>query len=421
MLLSSLDALLLYILTIPIVMKYRILPIDGTPYWLFGLLFFILTVHVGISMYPEILGLWKKRLELIKNICFMLVFVIVLGGVTISSMADRAKTAPVYNVHDIILQQEAAMRFLIVGKNPYKESYFGTPVESFNYDEPGNTEAINPALYHFVMPPWYLLFPFSFYYTARPLVGYFDGRFASLFCMVGLLGVIWMWFKDKRFARIAIALTAFSPAVFDYFLEGRSDIFAYFWLIASLYLLEHKKHIWSAVFLGLACMSKQTIWFVLPFYATYVWIIEHKSVRKMMTMGSTVLVVIGALSLPFIVWDYKAFFDSVIFYLSGNAPHSYPVSGYGLSMILHEFGWITDIHAYYPFAYWQLFFGFPLLIWLVYWLARSPHMSKLLIAYGMLLTIVWYCSRYFNNSHLGYISMIFVLGLLKDADERAHI
>lgn len=414
----TLDALLLYILAIPIVMKYRILPVDGTPYWLFGILFLLLTVNVLISGYPAILGTWKKYIEHVKNGILIVVLSIVLGGVMITSMVDRAKTAPVYGVHDIILQQEAAMRFLIVGKNPYKETYFGTPVESFNYDEPGNTEAVNPALYHFVMPPWYLLFPFSFYYTARPVLGYFDGRFALLFCMVGLLLVIWKWFKHPGIARVAVIVTALSPAVFDYFIEGRSDVFALFWIVSALYLVEKKKYIWSGVFAALAFMSKQTTWFVFPFYAMYMWMSMPKSKKLIIPTAFVIGVVILLLTSPFILWDAKAFFDSVIFYLSGNAPHSYPVSGYGLSMVLREFGVISDIHAFYPFAYWQGFFGLPALIGLLLWVRKAPTMSKLLISYGVLLTIIWYTSRYFNNSHLGYISMIIVLGLTKDADEQ---
>jgi hypothetical protein len=237
--------------------------------------------------------------------------------------------------------------------------------------------------------------------------------------MVGLLIVIWKWFKHPPIARIAIILTAFSPAVFDYFIEGRSDVFALFWLVAALYLLERKKYIWSAIVMALAFMSKQTIWFVFPFYLLYLWSVLRKSMVKMIPSLFAFSIVIAVLTIPFIVWDAKAFFDSVIFYLSGNAPHSYPVSGYGLSMVLREFGYIKDIHAYYPFIYWEALFGLPVLVALAIWLRKTPTMSKLLIAYGILLTVIWYTSRYFNNSHLGYISMIFVLGLTKDADEQA--
>lgn len=414
----TLDALLLYALSIPIVMQYRLLPIDGTPYWLFGILFIVLTTNVVISGYPNILGAWKKHLDKIKDIILVIVLSIVLVGVLGTAMVDRARTAPVYGVHDIILQQEAAMRYLIVGKNPYKETYFGTQVESFNYDEPGDTEAVNPALYHFVMPPWYLLFPFSFYYSARPVLGYFDGRFVSLFCMIALLLIIRKWFRHPAVGRSAIILSALSPAVFDYFIEGRSDVFAFFWLVFSLFLLERKKYIWSAVVVALAFMSKQTTWFVFPFYFVYMWVSIRASIKRVIASLSVILIVVMILAIPFMVWDSRAFLNSVIFYLSGNAPHSYPVSGYGLSMVLKEVGIISDIHAYYPFAIWQAVFGIPALLGLSMWLRKSPAMSKLLIAYGVLLTIIWYTSRYFNNSHLGYISMIFVLGLAKDADEQ---
>ena len=414
----TLDALLLYALAIPIVMQYRLLPIDGTPYWLFGILFIVLTANVVISGYPNILGIWKKHLDRIKDIFLVIVLSIVLVGVMVTAIVDRARTAPVYGVHDIILQQEAAMRFLIVGKNPYKETYFGTQVESFNYDEPGDTEAVNPALYHFVMPPWYLLFPFSFYYSVRPVVGYFDGRFVSLFCMIALLFVIRKWFKHPAVGRTAIILSALSPAVFDYFIEGRSDVFAFFWLIFSLWLLERKKYLWSAGVIALAFMSKQTTWFVFPFYAVYMWVSMRASYVRMIPSLAVIGVVVALLAAPFMVWDSAAFLNSVIFYLSGNAPHSYPVSGYGLSMVLKEIEIIRDIHAYYPFAVWQAVFGIPALIGLSMWLRKAPAMSKLLVAYGVLLTIIWYTSRYFNNSHLGYISMIFVLGLAKDADEQ---
>lgn len=414
---KSLDALLLYALTIPIVMKYRILPVEGTPYWLFGILFALLTFNVGISIYPDFLGRLKKRIELIKQVVFFAVIIIVLGGVTITAMVDRARVAPVYGVHDIILQQEAAMRYLLVGKNPYKETYFGTPVESFNYDEPGNTEATNPALYHFVMPPWYVLFPFSLYYSVRPVVGFFDGRFASLFAMIGLLSILWVWFRPLSLARAAITLTAFSPAVFDYFLEGRSDVFALFWLVASLYLLDRKQFIWSSVMLGLACMSKQTTWFILPFYAVFLWVTQKSRTRTLIHAMCITGSVIVFLCLPFLLWDPNAFVQSVVFYLSGNAAHSYPVSGYGLSMVLRELGVIGDIHAYYPFVLWQAIFGLPVLAVLLIWIKKTPSMSRIFIAYGVFLTVIWYMSRYFNNSHVAYISMIFVLGLLKDSQE----
>lgn len=417
MLALVIDSVLLFAFAIPVVMKYRILPVDRTPYWLFGILFFIMTAHCFVSFYPEVLGVYRKHLEKLKMLFLTLTIAITLGGAVVTAMFDRARTAPVYGVHDIILQQESAMRYLIVGKNPYKETYFGTQVEMYNYDEPGNTEAVNPALYHFVMPPWYVLFPFIFYYTSIPAVGFFDGRMALLFTMGMLLIALWHWYRDKRLARIAIIMTALSPSVVDYFIEGRSDAFALSWLVVSLVLLRSKRYVWSGVMLALALMSKQTTWFVVPFYVLYVWnrTAEHRA--DFWRTGVAVSIVSLFLAAPFMAWDFRAFVESVVLYLTGNSLTSYPVSGYGLGMVLHSFGIIRDIHAYYPFIYWQVAFALPLLASLLRWLSRKPTESRLVISYTVFLTVYWYLSRYFNNSHLGYLSMLFVVGGLKVVDE----
>lgn len=419
MLAAVLDSVLLFAFAIPVAMKYRILPVEGTPYWLFGMLFFILGAHCFVSVYPDVLGVYKKHLDKIKMFFVLVTIAITLGGVVVTAMFDRARTAPVYGVHDIILQQEAAMRYLLVGKNPYKETYFGTQVEMFNYDEPGNTEAVNPALYHFVMPPWYVLFPFAFYYTAIPVLGFFDGRMALLFTMGMLVTALWYWYRDKAIARIAMIMTALSPSVVDYFVEGRSDVFALSWLVVSLVLLSRKRYVWSGIMLALALMSKQTIWFVLPFFMLYVWLRTQKRKADFRRMVFAVTVVSLLLAVPFMAWDFRAFFESVVLYLTGNSATSYPISGYGWGMVLQSIGWIRDIHAYYPFIFWQTAVALPLLIALLRWLSRKPSESRLVISYAVFLGVYWYFSRYFNNSHLGFLSMLFVLGGLKVIDEKS--
>jgi len=411
------DAMLLFALTIPVVMQYRILPIDGTPYWLFGVLFFVLLVNAVISYSPLALGRYKKRADTIKNWLLVVALCISLGGATITAIADRARVAPVWGVHDIILQEEAAMRYIIRGKNPYAETYFGTPVESFNYDEPGNTDAVNPALYHFVMHPFYLMFPFVLYYSVRPLVGFFDARMASVFAMVLLLIAVWHWFRDKGIARVAVVLTALSPAVVSYFIEGRSDVFALSFLVCALVLLERKHYVLSAVAAVLAALSKQTVWFIGPFYLSVLfWLTAKHRAAFWKSLGVSLCVGLGIV-LPFLIWDAPAFVNSVVLYVSGNTTHSYPVSGYGFGIVLTSLGYIRDIHTYYPFLYWQLGIGLPLFVVLWRWLRRNPAPSRLMMAYAVFLMVFWYFSRYFNNSHLGYLSMLFVLALTKRMDE----
>ena len=93
MLLQIIDSILLFALAIPVVMQYRILPVDGTPYWLFGILFFILGFHVTISCFPDILGRYQKHLSAIKLSLLILTLCITLVGSVVTAMFDRAKTA----------------------------------------------------------------------------------------------------------------------------------------------------------------------------------------------------------------------------------------------------------------------------------------------------------------------------------------
>ena len=113
------------------------------------------------------------------------------------------------------------------------------------------------------------------------------------------------------------------------------------------------------------------------------------------------------LTLPFLLWDSKAYIDSVFLYLTGGTAASYPISGYGLSMVLLSVGVIKNIHEFYPFYLYQLLFGLPLMVILLRWIIKRPLLSTVLFTYGTFLTLFWYMSRYFNNSHIGYISLIF--------------
>ena len=90
---------------------------------LFGLLFVALVVNVLLAYRSMVITKLNITLERTRDFLIWLVMVMVVGGTVVTAMVDRNRVAPVWGVHDIILQQEAAMRYLIVGKNPYKDSY----------------------------------------------------------------------------------------------------------------------------------------------------------------------------------------------------------------------------------------------------------------------------------------------------------
>lgn len=398
----KLDSVLLFAFIVPFIMGYRLSPGD-TPYFLFGLIFFGLFLTILL----DILNLEKNLYYKLKHIALWFLIIIVIGSSFAAAIIVRHQTAPIYMIHDIILQQESAIRFLIDGHNPYTSTYFETPLKDWNY----SLTEVNPALYHFVMQPFYVTFAVPFYLLSNTFFGYFDGRIPLLLLFFFMLVLSDLLIKDKEKKFIALSFLAFNPATLAYALEGRSDIFMFAFFFFSLFLLERQRFFAASIPMALAFAIKQSAWPVLPFYIAFLYFKTHdlkKTAWSMMIFLSVFL----ANVLPFFLWEPKAFLDSTVFYLSGNIPNGYPIAGYGFGKLLNQLGFIKDVHQYYPFHIWQLVFGIPLLLYLIQFLKKSPTVSRLVLAYGIFLFVFWYLSRYFNNNHLGYLSMVFLIAYI---------
>jgi uncharacterized membrane protein len=306
-------------------------------------------------------------------------------------------------IHDIILQQEAAIQFFLHGKNPYAETYFGTFMEQWNYSD----KEVNPALYHFVMEPFYLVSALPFYYVSNHTIGYFDGRIPLVFLFAVVIVTGYFIVNDSEQQRLFMILLAFHPSILPYTLEGRSDIYMFAFLLLGFYFLSRGKNMLSAITLALAFTVKQSAWPLFPFYFLYLlW--REKNIIKvsfpLIVFTSIFLIIV----LPFFLWNPHAFIDSTISFLSGSTAHSYPISGYGLGSMLLQFGLITDKSAYYPFVIWQLLFCIPVFFALVVYLKKHVTVKRMIVCYGLFLFLFWYLSRYFNNSHLAYLSLVFL-------------
>ena len=404
----KLDSILLFALVVPFIMNYRLSPGD-TPYWLFGLIFLGLLSYILL----DLLNVNKLLFLKLKNSLLWGLIIVVIGSAFASAIITRHKTHPIDRIHDMPLQQEIAIRFLVDGKNPYEVSYFGTFLEEWHYHE----KDINPALYHFVLPPFYILFAVPFYFASNFIFGFFDARIPLLVLFLFLLIVASLVVKDQDKKRLFLVLLAFNPAVLGYTLEGRSDIYMFAFLFFGLYLLYIKKYFVAGIPIALAFAVKQSAWPILPFYFTYLYF-KKNNLKKTLIAISLFLVSFVIVIAPFLLWNPKAFLDSTIFYLSGSTEHSYPVSGYGLGKLLESFGFIKDVYAPYPFHIWQLIVCIPLLIILIKYFKKHSRIKTLILLYGIFLFVFWYLSRYFNNSHLGYLSLIFIVAYFWPENEK---
>ncbi len=395
----KLDSVLLFALVIPFIMKYG-LSWGDTPYWLFGIIFLELASYIII----DLIYIKKLFYERIKKILLWMVILTVIGSAFGSTMIARHRTHPVDAIiHDMPLQQEIAIRFLLEGRNPYGVSYFGTFLEQWHYSE----KDVNPALYHFVLPPFYIIFAIPFYFAGNFIFGFFDARMPLLFLFFLMLFVASVLVKDQDKKRLCLSLLTFNPAMLSYMLEGRSDIFMFAFLFLGFYFLYIKKYFIAGLPMALAFAVKQSAWPIFTFYLAFLYF-RNRNIKDVTKNLSLFAVTFFAIVVPFFMWDAKGLLDSTIFYLSGNTPNSYPISGYGLGMLLNQLGFIRDINVHYPFQIWQVLIGIPVTIVLVIYLRKQASVGRLILAYGIFLFVFWYLSRYFNNSHLGYLSLVFI-------------
>lgn len=403
----KLDSILLFALTIPFIMTHRIGP-GETPYWLFGLIFLGLLVYLVL----DILKIGQKRYFFLKQLVLWLLIVGVIGSALVSQVIVRRQTHPVYNIHDIVLQQESAIRFLLDGVNPYSTNYLATPLAEWHYSD----KELNPALFHFVMQPFYLLFTLPFYILSNVIFGFFDGRMPLFFLFFSTLVMASFLVKNKEQRLLFLILLSFNPAMLGYALEGRSDFFMFGFLFASLFLLWKGRLSLAGIPMGLAFAVKQSVWPILPFYLAFIFL-KKKNVIEGLKNLIPFLVVFLAILTPFLLWDFRAFLDSTVFYLSGSVTNSYPISGYGLGKLLNQIGIIKDVNANFPFHIIQVLVCAPL-FWVLYnYLKKGPTVGRLILCYGIFLFVFWYLSRYFNNSHLGYLSLVFITAYFWPNDE----
>lgn len=403
----SLLTILLFALVSPLIINFTIFH-DKQSNIYYGLVF-------GLLLLMAVFDVYKSKFKWIPKVRTFAVFLIIaltIGIGCIVYISDRYKISVAYRTHDIIIQQEIAVRMLLTGKNPYKETYKNTALEEFKYYD-GQT---NPALYHFVMEPFYLVSVVPFYIVQSKTLGFFDARIPLYLLFGALLIAGFRFIKDREEKLLFITFMTFNPMTVGYLLEGRSDMFMLPFLFGGFILLYKKRYSLAVILIALAFAIKQTAWPLFPLLFYFLWL-QTKDVKQIAKYLLIFSITFGAFVIPFFLWDPKAFLDSTVFFVSGNTPHSVPISGYGFSVLLMNFGIIDSAKDYHPFMLWQFLFAIPVLIILARKLRQNLSVKFLIIAYTIFLAVFWYFSRYFNDSHIGFISSLLIIAYFFPIEE----
>lgn len=362
-----------------------------------------------------------KKFYIKLTVILSLIFFLLISF-CVYQIALRKMGASMFYTHDGIIQTEEAVKFLDQGKNPYAENYQPTVFGQFLNAYAG-AQRENPAWYHYVYLPFYLLFSWPFYKVSHLLFGFFDERIILIIVFLASLAIIYKLPEKREKKLLGLIIFAFNPIFFPWLAYGFNDIFVFFWLLFSLYLLKLKKYGGSAAVLALACAAKQQAWLFLPFYFFYLYFEEEKikdifhKVTGVFKKIIPFIVVSSLIYLPFLIWGFKDFIDDIYRYPTGSISTSLPMVGYGISYLVYKAGFVKSMWDYFPFWIIQIIICLPLLYYLIKKQREDNSLSWLFISYGLFLLVFWFFSRVFNDNYISYLSLVFLASFLIEEKE----
>jgi uncharacterized membrane protein len=274
----------------------------------------------------------------------------------------------------------------------------------------------NPALYHLPYLPWLVLISIPFYLFSQATLGWYDQRFVYLLMLFALTLMLLSASRTPRERLGALMAVTLNPLFVPFFIEGRNDVVVLFWLVGAILFLQRNKIGWAGIFLACAAASKQTAWFLIPFFLLYLlkgtialqWRMLLTRVQPLVP-GALLLVVT---LLPFFLWNPAAFVDDTINYQSGLSSAgttTYPIKSLGLGGLGLGLGWIKSSTDTFPFSAFQIVLGGLTLIPLLWLQWRHNTITRMALNYAILFFVFAFFSRTFNDNHLGFALTCFIL------------
>lgn len=368
----------------------------------------LITVTFGLLIVYLVVDACRLAGEKEYRLKLALVWLIVLSTVmaqTCFLILMRHQTGPASYTHDGgVIQTEETIKYTLAGRNPYVEDYLDTPMAEWGLD-------YRTALYHYPYLPWTFIFSTPFHLLSHLFLGWYDQRFVYLLLFIIMLALAPRLTDDRRAALGLTMALGLNPIMGNDIIYGQNDSFVLFWVVWGVYFLRYGRRTLSAVAFGLACASKPTAWFLVPFYLLYLlgnlpgkeespFRVKVRALLPQILAGVVVFVL---LVLPFALWNLDAMVDDIWRWSSGTADTPYQIRGWGFANLILALGLVESRLGYFPFWLFELLFGLPLLLFLLWRQLRDNTLQAMLYGYGFFLLVFSYFSRFLNENYLGYI------------------
>jgi len=355
-----------------------------------------------------------RLVQRLKLAALCLIIALLVFGQTGLFIGLRAITGPAAYTHDGgVIQTEVTIEYLLAGVNPYVADYLDTPMAEWGTE-------YRTALYHYPYLPWTFLFSAPFYLLSRATLGWFDQRLVYLMLLALTLVLAYRLARPGAARLGSLMVIGLNPILASDVIYGQNDSFVLFWIVLGVWLLGAARRggrggvgLAAAAF-GLACASKPTAWFLLPFLGVHLALGEGETggVRALVRRawrGWPLVTVCLAVIGPWLVWDAAAMADDIWGWSAGTAAMPYQIRGWGLSNLVLALGLVPDRLAYWPFWITELVVALPLLA-LGWWRqVRANTVGVMLGSYGLLLLGFLYASRFLNENYLGFLVAILAL------------
>lgn len=325
---------------------------------------------------------------------------------TIASIVLRETGRPFTYVHDGAIMVEEASRKFLGGHNPYVTDYLDTPLYYWPMVN-------NPALYHLTYFPFLFLVTTPFVWLFDRVGLFWDQRYLYLPAYLATLAILPALLPTTAQRLSLVAVVGLNPQLFPFVVEGRNDFFVLVFLFAGIALVQRERRATGALAIAVAGAVKLHALFLLPFVLVYFLALPaagRTRPRDLRGIWAAVIrpfvpagLFLAVTFLPFLVWDFAAFYDDVVRYNAGGAAWSYPISGMGFSALLLALGVIPNPQADFPFALVEIAVAAPVAAYFLRRLWREPSLPLMLGGYALTLLAFLFFGRYFQGNYLGYI------------------